>query len=567
MNEISASQIIAYFSMEIGLESSLPTYSGGLGMLAGDTIRSAADMGIPLVAVTLLYRKGYFTQRIDAGGWQQEKPVEWRPEKFLEELPERVNVTVEGRGVQLRAWRYQVTGVSGSEVPVIFLDANLPGNSDYDRSLTDCLYGGDSRYRLCQETILGIGGVRMLEALGFKVQRYHMNEGHASLLTLELLDSEARKAGRSNITHDDLDPVRRICVFTTHTPVPAGHDKFPMELVGQVLGRREIYDMKEVFCCEGILNMTYLAANLSHYINGVAKRHGEISQRMFSRYVIDAITNGVHASTWTAAPFQELFDRYISDWRQDNFSLRSALGIPRVDIWEAHNRCKERLMELVKGKCNIEMDTKTFTLGFARRAATYKRGDLLVSDIERLKQISSDIGQIQVIYAGKAHPADQGGKEIIRRVFQIAEELKNQIKLVYLENYDMLVGQMITSGVDAWLNTPQPPLEASGTSGMKAALNGVPSLSVLDGWWIEGCIEGVTGWAIGKPWRLNDEEAHDRSHDSASLYEKLENAVIPLFYNNRDQFADVMRHCIALNGSFFNTHRMLQQYIQKAYFV
>ena len=286
--------------MEIGLESNLPTYSGGLGMLAGGTIRSAAAMGIPLVAVTLLHRKGYFTQRIDGDGWQHEEPVEWRPEEYLEELPERINVTIEGRSVQLRASRYRVNGQSGSEVPVIFLDANLPGNSDYDRSLTGCLYGGDSRYRLCQETILGIGGVRMLEALGLKkIQRYHMNEGHASLLTLELLDDEARKAGRSVITHDDLDPVRRLCVFTTHTPVPAGHDKFPMELVAQVLGRREIYEMKEVFCCEGILNMTYLAANLSHYINGVAKRHGEITRLMFSRYVIDAITNGVHAGTWT----------------------------------------------------------------------------------------------------------------------------------------------------------------------------------------------------------------------------------------------------------------------------
>src|SRR5260370_2716774 len=282
----------------------------------------------------------------------------------------------------------------------------------------------------------------MLEALGLKkIQRYHMNEGHASLLTLELLDGEARKAGRSVITHDDLDPVRRLCVFTTHTPVPAGHDKFPKELVAQVLGRREIYDMKEVFCCEGILNMTYLAANLSHYINGVAKLHGEISRLMFSRYVIDAITNGVHAGTWTATPFQELFDRYISDWRQDNFSLRSALGIPRVDIWEAHTRCKERLMELVNRKSKVKMDTKSFTLGFVRRSATYKRGDLLFSDIERLKRISSDIGQIQVVYAGKAHPADQGGQEIIRPVFKMSQILDKQIKVAHLGNYAMSQGE------------------------------------------------------------------------------------------------------------------------------
>jgi glycogen phosphorylase len=460
--------------------------------------------------------------------------------------------------------------VGGSKVPVIFLDANLQGNSDYDKSLTDYLYGGDMRYRLCQETILGIGGVRMLKALGFEnIQRYHMNEGHASLLTLELLDNVARTAGRSIISQDDLDPVRRLCVFTTHTPVPAGHDKFPMKLVTQVLGRREIYEMKEmteVFCCEGNLNMTHLALKLSRYINGVAKRHGAVSQRMFSRHVIDTITNGVHAGRWTAKPFQELFDSYISDWRQDNFSLRSALAIPRVDIWEAHSRCKELLIEHVNRTCKAKMDKKTFTLGFARRAATYKRADLLFSDIERLKRISFDVGKIQVVYAGKAHPADQGGKEIIRHIFQVSEMLKKRVEVVYLENYDMLLGQMMSSGVDVWLNTPLPPLEASGTSGMKAALNGVPSLSVLDGWWVEGCIEGVTGWAIGKPWHLSDDENDHRLQDSASLYDKLENAVIPLFYNNRDQYADVMRHCIALNGSFFNTHRMLQQYIQKAYF-
>jgi glycogen phosphorylase len=308
MNERQSLATIAYFSMEIGLESNLPTYSGGLGMLAGDTIRSAADLGIPLVAVTLLHRRGYFTQRIDAGGWQHEESVEWRPEEFLEELPERANVTVEGRSVQLRAWRYHVNGLSGSKVLVVLLDANLQDNSDYDKSLTDSLYGGDARYRFCQEVILGIGGVRMLEALRFKkIQRYHMNEGHASLLTLELLDREARKAGRSVITHDDLDPVRRLCVFTTHTPVPAGHDKFPMELVGQVLGRREVYDMKEVFCCEGVLNMTHLALNLSHYINGVAKRHGEISRLMFSRYVIDAITNAC-----TRGPGQPRLSRSFS---------------------------------------------------------------------------------------------------------------------------------------------------------------------------------------------------------------------------------------------------------------
>ena len=566
-NDISPPQTIAYFSMEIALESKLPTYSGGLGVLAGDTIRSAADLAVPLVAVTLLYRKGYFRQQIDPSGWQHEESIKWSPGNMLEELPQRVSVQIEGRTIQLRAWRYRVKGVSGFEVPILFLDADLAPNSEYDRSLTDYLYGGDAHYRICQEVILGIGGVRMLHILGYRrIERYHMNEGHASLLVLELLDEHARAEGRHEIRHEDIDPVRRRCIFTTHTPVPAGHDKFSMELVNQVLGRREVYHMKEVFCCEGVLNMTFLALNLSHYINGVAKRHGEVSQQMFSRYAIDSITNGVHAATWAAKPFRELYDRYITDWRRDNFALRSALAIPRADITAAHGQCKQQLIERVKLMSGVELLPDVLTLGFARRATTYKRAELLFSDIGRLKKIAKDGGEFQVVYAGKAHPADNDGKQIIQHIIQNARKLGPAIKVVYLQDYDMDLAALLTAGVDVWLNTPEPPLEASGTSGMKAALNGVPSLSVLDGWWIEGCIEGVTGWSIGKSWRLKTDEGHDRSQDAALLYEKLETAVLPTFYKNQHRFADIMRHCIALNGSFFNTHRMLEQYVQKAYF-
>ncbi len=562
MNERS----IAYFSMEIALESEIPTYSGGLGVLAGDTIRSAADLKVPMVAVTLLHRKGYFHQRLDSSGWQEEEPARWVVENFLEEMPGRAAATVEGRTIHLRSWRYEVRGEGGFRVPVYFLDADLPENSEWDRTLTDFLYGGDQHYRLCQEAILGIGGVRMLRALGYgNIERFHMNEGHASLLVLELLDEEARKANRQSITHDDVEAVRKRCVFTTHTPVPAGHDQFPMDLVESVLGRREIYDMKDVFCCEGRLNMTYLGFNLSHYINGVAKRHGEISRLMFARYMIDSITNGVHAGTWVAKPFQELYDRHIPGWQQDNFNLRYALGIPKQEIWEAHVEEKKQLIQCVNRETNPQMDLDVLTIGFARRFAPYKRADLLFQDIERLKSIASKAGLFQVIYAGKAHPQDQAGKELIQRIFRFKESLKDNIKIAYLENYNLEFGKLMTSGVDLWLNTPQPPLEASGTSGMKAALNGVPSLSILDGWWIEGHIEGVTGWAIGEDGRGMGEDI-DRSKDALSLYDKLERVIIPLFYQDRDRFIDVMRHSIALNGSFFNTHRMIQQYVLKAYF-
>ena len=584
--------IIAYFSMEIAVDAEIPTYAGGLGVLAGDMVRSAADLKIPIVAVTLVHRKGYFNQTLDSSGWQREAPMGWPVEERLEEMPQRAAVTLEGRTVHLRSWRYEVRGEGGFRVPVYFLDADLPENSEWDRTLTHFLYGGDPHYRLCQEAILGIGGVRMLRALGYKeIERFHMNEGHSSLLTLELLDEEVvraaggfedlvrpweeglgfldeetRKAGRKSITHDEVEAVRQKCVFTTHTPVPAGRDQFPRELAERVLGEHQaMLDIKDLVCCGDVLDMTFLGFNLSHYINGVAKKHGELSRLMFSGYLIDAITNGVHAATWVAEPFEKLYDRHIPGWKQDNFSLRYALSIPKREVWEAHTQAKNRLLEYVKRKTDVVMDADVLTLGFARRAATYKRGDLLFQDIERLKGIVANAGRLQAIYAGKAHPQDQGGKELIQRIFRIKDALAKNIKIVYLENYDLELGKMITAGVDVWLNTPQPPLEASGTSGMKAALNGVPSLSVLDGWWIEGCIEGVTGWSIGENER-GTEEAGDRSKDASSLYDKLEQVVIPLFYDNRDRFMDVMLHSIALNGSFFNTHRMIQQYVLKAYF-
>jgi len=557
---------IAYFSMEIGLDNKIPTYSGGLGVLAGDTIRSAADLKVPMVAVTLVHRKGYFRQRLDESGWQREESVEWVVEDFLKEMPQRTAVTIEGRTVHLRSWKYEVHGVIDFIVPVYFLDSDLPENSEWDRTLTHFLYGGDQHYRLCQEVILGIGGIRMLRALGYdNIQRFHMNEGHAALLTLELLDEEAKKAGRKAFTHTDIEAVRSKCVFTTHTPVPAGHDQFPMDLVVRVLGQQEVFAIrKDIFYHKGLFNMTYLALNLSRYVNGVAKKHGEVSRLMFAGYSIDAITNGVHVATWTAMPFQELYDRYMRGWREDNFSLRYALGIPKNELWQVHIQAKTQLLQYVRRETGVEMDVGAFTIGFARRATAYKRGDLLFHDIERLKKISSVAGRFQVIYAGKAHPQDQGGKELIKRVHQAKEALKNEIKIAYLENYDMEIGKMITSGVDLWLNTPQPPLEASGTSGMKAAVNGVPGISVLDGWWIEGHIEGVTGWSIGENIQRTGKDS-ERAEDALSLYTKLEKVIIPLFYHDRDRFIEIMRSSIALNGSFFNTQRMALEYVQRAY--
>ena len=586
----SVKRIVAYFSMEIALENDMPSYSGGLGVLAGDTIRAAADLRLPMVALSLLYRKGYFTQRLAEDGTQTEEPVEWAVEKFLEEEPARTSVTLEDRRVELRSWRYAVKGVRGFEVPVYFLDADLDSNAAVDRNLTGTLYGGDSYYRLCQEVLLGIGGVRMLRALGYnELTRYHMNEGHAALLALQLLREEAEKEGRTSIRGEDIEKVRSKCVFTTHTPVPAGHDRFPMEFLTRAFpNQKEFLDLKDTSSADlmkrvlqagqnfpdlqeaarggASLNMTQLALGLSTYVNGVAKQHGETSRQMFPEVPIEAITNGVHAGTWTSPAFQQLFDRYIPNWREDNYSLRGALGLPAEEVWSSHLIAKHELFEAVQKKTGLNFDPEVFTIGFARRATGYKRADLILADLNRLRQIAKNAGLFQIIYAGKAHPNDGGGKDIIRHIFQAKKALRKTVPVVFLDDYNLNLGGKITSGVDLWLNTPQFPLEASGTSGMKSALNGVPSLSILDGWWVEGHIEGVTGWSIGESRRTAGGGAPtDNAAEAESLYSKLEDVILPMYYNERSKFLGVMQHAIAINGSFFNTQRMVQQYITDAY--
>lgn len=563
MDKITASHLpnVAYFSMEIGISPDIPTYSGGLGVLAGDTLRAGADLGIPIVAVTLLYRKGYFRQGLDANGVQSVKPVTWTPEKFLDPMDVQTSIVIEGRTLHIRPWRYLVNGVQGQSVPIYFLDTDLPENSDWDRNLCGALYNRDNHFRLCQETILGIGGVAMLERLGYtKVDVYHMNEGHSSLLTLALLERHAK--GFANAQPADREVIRQKCVFTTHTPVPAGHDRFSKELVCQVLGDNYWEALVKMDCCvDHELNMTNLALTFSRYINGVAMRHGEVSQDMFPRYPVSSITNGIHTVSWTAPAFGTLFDRHIPEWRRDNFYLRHAINIPLDEIRKAHQESKEALLSIVASKTGVVMDPAVFTIGYARRMTAYKRPDLLFTDIERLKQIAHTKGPVQIIYAGKAHPKDDAGKQLIQQVFQAAEKLKGTIPVVFLEGYDMALGRKLCAGVDIWLNTPKRPQEASGTSGMKAATNGVPSLSILDGWWIEGHTEGVTGWSIGADWKTDE----NQEEDVDSLYSKLEKVIIPLYYQHPREFDKIRQAAIALNGSFFNTQRMMFQYLMNAY--
>lgn len=546
--------------MEIAIHPSMPTYSGGLGVLAGDTLRSAADLGVPLVAFTLLHRKGYFQQHLDSQGGQTEEVQPWNPADFCTEEPARITVSIEDRVVAVRAWRYDLEGRFGHVVPIYLLDTDLDGNSGWDRGLTDHLYGGDTNYRLQQEIVLGMGGVRMASALGLNVNVYHMNEGHAALLTLGLLERQVGGGPLNAFTESDIEQVRRKCVFTTHTPVPAGHDRFSTEQSIRILGGDRTARLEKLGAFQdGLVNMTLLALRFSRYANGVALQHGRVSREMFPAFDIHSITNGVHAATWVSAPVQQMFDEQVPKWRCDNLYLRNLIDLPESKILAAHARAKEGLLAEVASRTGLVLNPRVLTLGFARRAATYKRADLLFTNPERLQQIATRAGGLQILYAGKAHPQDGPGKALIQRVVENAARYSNDmLRIVYLENYAWDLGAMLTAGVDVWVNTPRRPYEASGTSGMKAALNGVPSLSILDGWWIEGCIEGVTGWAI--------EDGANDDDEAQSLYHKLENAVVPLYLESPERWARIMRTTIAYNGSYFNTDRMVRQYTRNAYY-
>ena len=555
---------LTYFSMEVGLDARIPTYSGGLGILAGDFLRSAADLHVPMVGVTLLHRRGYFRQKLEPNGVQFESATSWNPADHLEPMTQSVPITLEGRELRIRPWRYIVEGATGHTIPLYFLDTDVEGNDPWDRTLTGQLYGGDIRYRLCQEAILGLGGFAVLQALGHGPDlQHHMNEGHSALLTLALLERQTRGRGLRAATEADVEAVRSRCIFTTHTPVPAGHDVFPVDLAWQVLGPERTETLSRLGCIQdGKLNMTHLGLRFSRYTNGVAMQHGEVSRHMFPRFPINAITNGVHAITWTSAPFQKLFDEHISQWRRDNLYLRYALQIPLHEIRAAHAEAKQTLVQEVEARAGVRLDAAVFTIGYARRATVYKRASLIFADRERLRGIAHDLGGLQIVFAGKAHPHDTAGKEMIRSIFEAQAQLKGDVSVVFVENYDMELALKYVSGVDLWLNTPRRPQEASGTSGMKAALNGVPSLSVLDGWWVEGHQEGVTGWAFGDGPGCES----DTPGEIASLYDKLEDVILPLYYRRPDDYAKVMRNAIALNGSFFNTQRMLLQYLTNAYF-
>jgi starch phosphorylase len=547
--------------MEIALRSEIPTYAGGLGILAGDTLRTGADLKLPLVGITLISRMGYFHQEIDASGQQTEQPDPWIPEEWLLPLDAKIAVPIGNRKVWVQAWLYTLENDSGHQIPVILLDTDLTENESQDREITHYLYGKGEEYRLRQEIVLGIGGARMLHALGFRINTYHMNEGHSALLAVELLhrfEHEQEMVCPGDSTFDVTD-VKERCLFTTHTPVESGHDKFSYELVEQLLD--DYIDINELRKLAGNhnLNMTRLALNLSGYVNGVAKAHAKLSNSMFPGYHVHAITNGIHPPTWAHASFSQLYDQYLPEWRYQPELLLRADQLPDEEIWQAHCLAKQDLIDQIRKLTGTHLHNELPIIGFARRMTGYKRPDLLFSDLDRLIEIAHKY-PFQIVLSGKSHPQDDSGKQLIHTLHKHISDLSSQIPVVYLPNYNMDVALSLVSGSDLWLNTPLRPMEASGTSGMKAALNGVPNLSILDGWWIEGCIEGVTGWAIG-----TETNPESNGSDASHLYEKLQQTVLPLFHQDRAGWLQVMKGAISKNASYFNSHFMMRRYAAEAY--
>lgn len=545
---------IAYFTMELALQPEVHTYAGGLGVLSGDTVRSSADLELPMVFVSLLSRAGYFRQEITAEGAQVEHPDPWDLERWAEPLTAMIGVQIEGRDVWVRPWLYVHASDYGAKVPVLLLDTDTPMNDVRDREITHHLYGGDSEYRLKQELVLGVGGVRVLEALGFDISTYHLNEGHAAFATVELLKRFPRRRRKADTAQwsYDADRVRNLCVFTTHTPVEAGHDRFSYETIERIGTDLLPTEALRVFAGEERLNMTWLALNLSGYVNGVAKQHAVTAREMFPGHEVDAVTNGVHAGTWVHPAPAALYQAHHPHWAREPEALIRADRFSDEEIWNAHAQAKADLCRCVAEETGIVLDAAVPVIAFARRMTGYKRPGLIFSDLERLAAIASRF-PFQLVLSGKAHPADGAGKESIRTIHAAMRALTGRVPMAFLPNYDMAVGKMLVSGADVWLNTPQPPLEASGTSGMKAALNGLLNLSTLDGWWVEGCIEGVTGWAI------------EDAGGAEPLYRKLEGVVLPLYHGDRERWIWMMKQAISKTAGYFNSHRMMRRYASEAY--
>jgi len=597
---------VAYLTMEIGLRAEMHTYSGGLGILAGDIARSAADLGLPMVFVTLASREGYLRQGLDREGRQVDHADPWEPADWATPLDELVTIPLEGRPVHIRAWLHEVVSPSGGAIPVLLLDTDLPENDPRDRSITGRLYGGAEPERIKQEAVLGFGADLLLHALGFAIDTYHLNEGHAAFLPLALLLRRAGEVSPGAAPADAIGPdakipdiraVRQACVFTTHTPVEAGHDRFEYTDVERILGDLAPLDVVQPLAGTEVLNMTHLALSLSRYVNGVAQRHGEVARALYPSYRVHSITNGVHLGQWAHPALARLFDARLPGWRETPETLRHADHLDPEELRAARREAKAALFTEIEARTGQRLDPDLPLFGFARRMTGYKRPDLLFSDLDRLLAIARRY-PFQVVMAGKAHPKDAAGKEGIGRIAEAAQALAGEVPVVFVPGYDMALAGHLVGGSDVWLNTPVPPLEASGTSGMKAALNGGLNLSVLDGWWVEGWEEGVTGWAVDAPggdgpagvvapaaahaappleavpamaaegggFLPLEEAAHGGPETHAArLHDKLERVVLPLWHEDPEGWSDMMRQAIARVAPVFNSHAMMRRYTREAY--
>lgn len=567
MENDSYDLLVAYFSMEIMLETDIPTYAGGLGVLAGDLLRSCADLEVPACGVSLVYSGNNFSQVINTDGSQAFKPQEWQKSDHLTKLPQRIELEIQKTRVVVECWRFDMVGQNGFVVPVYLLDTDIAENEQWARDITKNLYGGNGDTRLSQEIVLGIGGVKMLRELGYqKIKAYHMNEGHSALVPLALLEEH-------NYQNEE---VKKLCAFTTHTPVPEGHDHFDYQTAQRLAGKYLPWHIKDIATPQN-LSMTHLALNMSAISFAVSKKHQQVSQNMFPEYKIDSITNGVHHPNWTNPVIQDLLNKFIPNWQLKPELLKDApKNIPDDALSEAHQLCKKELISYVNKhltsvstqyeKENPQpedvFDYDTLTIALARRPVAYKRPLLLYSDLERFIRIG--VGKIQIIQCGKSHPSDNVSQGFVREIIKISKKLRTILKIVYLENYSPRVARMLVSGCDVWLNTPRRPLEASGTSGMKAALNGVINFSVQDGWWIEGYqMQPLSGFSIGPLDESLVPVNHD-AEDANDLYEKLENEIIPMYYDHHSEWLKRMKYAITL-GSYFNTHRAIKEYIEKAW--
>ena len=555
--------MIAYFVMECAVDSRIPTYSGGLGILAGDTLQSFADLDVPAVGITLLWKNGFIEQKLSNAGAQLDSVQEWDIEKYMQPVNAKIKIPLGDKDITIIAYKYTIESTKGdNEIDVYFLSPDCPENDDETRKICDRLYIEGGLTRLKQEIILGIGGYEMLKAIKFKPFLYHINESHSAFLIASLMKDI-----------NDLSRVKSRVVFTTHTPIPAAFDKFEMKDVASMLSRYcdkqvlyEIYQEKLEDNDE--LNLSWLAIKNAKNVVAVSRKHKFVSESIFEGYKIKYVTNGIHHVKWASPHHKMLYAKYLKGWEEDPDLLRGAACIPDSEFAQAHILSKEILIEMINSENDASFIPENFTIAMAKRVTHYKRNNLILTNPDKLIEIAERKGNIQIVFAGKAHPADPDGKFIIKSIHDSTQYILSKtkkIKIAFLENYNIHMANMILSGVDLWLNNPVRPLEASGTSGMKASLNGVPNFSVLDGWWLEACMEGINGWGIGPRPAWSDLSYSSDMQDLNDIYGKLEFNILDLYYKNFADYLKIMKMAVSSIAPYFNTHRMVSEYVTELY--